>query len=160
MRVGHQANRPASRGARDLRATGQRRDLRDAGGAQLPEHEIAALAASGLTNKQIAEQLFLSPRTVSHHLRKIFPKLGSTTRAARRDGIDGRTPGVLPAEFAEPVVVDAEMVGDLVDDGPADLVGDVRLGAADRADGLAVDGDAVGQYPAYWDVRLVSGMPW
>src|SRR5208282_686336 len=114
--------------------------------AQLPEHEIAALAASGLTNKQIAEQLFLSPRTVSHHLRKIFPKLGSTTRAARRDGIDGRTPGVLPAEFAEPVVVDAEMVGDLVDDGPADLAGDLPLGPAGRADRPAVDGDAVRQH--------------
>jgi hypothetical protein len=39
------------------------------------------------------------------------------------------------------------MVGDLVDDGPADLVGDLSVGAADGADCLAVDGDAVGQYP-------------
>ncbi len=54
---------------------------------------------------------------------------------------------VLSAEFAEPVVVDAEMVGDLVDDGTADLAGDLLLGAADRADRLAVDGDAVGQDP-------------
>jgi hypothetical protein len=46
----------------------------------------------------------------------------------------------------EPAVVDAEMVGDLVDDGPPDLVGDLLLGAADCADGLAVDGDAVGQH--------------
>jgi hypothetical protein len=36
------------------------------------------------------------------------------------------------------------MVGDLVDDGPADLVGDLGFGAADGADRLAVDGDAVG----------------
>jgi len=54
---------------------------------------------------------------------------------------------VLSAEFAEPVVVDAEMVGDLVDDGTADLAGDLLLGAADRADRLAVDGDADGQDP-------------
>jgi hypothetical protein len=37
------------------------------------------------------------------------------------------------------------MVGDLVDDGSADLVGDLSFGAADGADRLAVDGDAVGQ---------------
>ena len=55
--------------------------------------------------------------------------------------------GVLPAEFAEPVVVDAEVVGDLVDDGAADLVGDLLLAAAGCADRLAVDGDAVGQNP-------------
>jgi len=45
------------------------------------------LAASGLTNKQIAERLFLSPRTVGGHLYQIFPKLGITTRAALRDAL-------------------------------------------------------------------------
>jgi len=39
------------------------------------------------------------------------------------------------------------MVGDLVDDGAADLVGDFSFGAADGADCQAVDGDAVGQDP-------------
>jgi len=39
------------------------------------------------------------------------------------------------------------MVGDLVDDGPADLVGDLKFGVADDTDRLAVDGDAVGQHP-------------
>jgi len=52
---------------------------------------------------------------------------------------------LLPAEFAKPAVVNAEMVSNLVDDSTADLVGDLLLGAADRADRLAVDGDAVGQ---------------
>jgi len=65
---------------------------------------------------------------------------------------------VLPAEFAEPVVINAEMVGDLVDDGTADLVIDLLLGAADGADRRPVDGDPVGQDPAYCDVRLESGM--
>jgi DNA-binding CsgD family transcriptional regulator len=46
------------------------------------EREIATLAASGLTNKQIAAQLFLSHRTVGAHLYQIFPKLGITSRAA------------------------------------------------------------------------------
>jgi DNA-binding CsgD family transcriptional regulator len=51
------------------------------------EHEIASRAASGLTNKQIAQQLHLSPRTVSGHLYRIFPKLGISTRAALRDAL-------------------------------------------------------------------------
>lgn len=53
---------------------------------------------------------------------------------------------VSPAEFAEPGVVNAEVVGDLVDDGAADLVSDLLLGAADRADCLLVDGDPVGEH--------------
>ena len=51
------------------------------------------------------------------------------------------------------------MAGDLVDDGTADLVVDLLLGAADGADRRPVDGDPVGQDPASCDVRLVSGMP-
>jgi DNA-binding CsgD family transcriptional regulator len=49
--------------------------------------EIAGLAASGLTNKQIGERLFLSPRTVSSHLYQVFPKLGVTSRAGLRDAL-------------------------------------------------------------------------
>jgi DNA-binding CsgD family transcriptional regulator len=48
------------------------------------ELEIATLAASGLTNKQIAERLYLSHRTISSHLYRLFPKLGVTSRAALR----------------------------------------------------------------------------
>ena len=44
-------------------------------------------------------------------------------------------------------MVHAEMVSDFVDNGPADLFGDLLLGAADRTDCLAVDGNAVGQHP-------------
>jgi DNA-binding CsgD family transcriptional regulator len=51
------------------------------------EREIAELAAAGRTNKEIAEQLFLSPRTVGAHLYKVFPKLGITSRAALRDAL-------------------------------------------------------------------------
>lgn len=46
------------------------------------ERQIATLAATGLTNKQIGERLFLSHRTVGAHLHRIFPKLGITSRAA------------------------------------------------------------------------------
>lgn len=51
------------------------------------EHEIAALAALGLSNKEIASQLYLSPRTVSGHLYRIFPKLGVGSRRGLRDAL-------------------------------------------------------------------------
>ncbi|KJS60805.1 ATP-binding protein [Streptomyces rubellomurinus] len=44
------------------------------------ERQIARLAAQGLTNRDIAAQLYLSPRTVAHHLYKAYPKLGITSR--------------------------------------------------------------------------------
>jgi predicted ATPase/DNA-binding CsgD family transcriptional regulator len=46
------------------------------------EVEVLRLLAQGLTNKQIAEQLVLSPRTVNSHLASIFSKIGVTTRSA------------------------------------------------------------------------------
>lgn len=57
-------------------------------GALTPqEQQVALLAASGLTNKSIAAQLLISPRTVGAHLNHIFPKLGITTRASLRDAM-------------------------------------------------------------------------
>jgi predicted ATPase/DNA-binding CsgD family transcriptional regulator len=46
------------------------------------EVEVIQLVAEGLTNSQIAERLFLSPKTVSSHLVNIFGKLGVTSRAS------------------------------------------------------------------------------
>jgi DNA-binding CsgD family transcriptional regulator len=82
----------ATRAELELRATGQTRASPSALGAvglTPQELQIARLAASGMTNKQIAERLFLSPRTVGGHLYQIFPKLGITKRAALRDALDG-----------------------------------------------------------------------
>jgi DNA-binding CsgD family transcriptional regulator len=80
----------AARAELELRATGASRSASSAPGvaALTPQElQIAGLAASGMTNKQIAERLYLSPRTVSGHLYQIFPKLGITTRAALRDAL-------------------------------------------------------------------------
>jgi DNA-binding CsgD family transcriptional regulator len=81
----------AQRARNELRATGIAAGA--APGARIAslttqERRIAALAATGLTNKQIGQQLFLSHRTVSAHLHRLFPKLGITTRAALRDALE------------------------------------------------------------------------
>ncbi|MFF0013340.1 LuxR C-terminal-related transcriptional regulator [Streptomyces sp. NPDC005374] len=44
------------------------------------ERTIAHLAGSGLTNRQIAQRVYLSPHTVNYHLRKIYPRLGVGSR--------------------------------------------------------------------------------
>ncbi|MBR7835022.1 AAA family ATPase [Actinospica durhamensis] len=49
--------------------------------------QIARLAATGLTNRQIGEQLFISPRTVSFHLYQAYPKLGVASRSQLRDAL-------------------------------------------------------------------------
>ena len=82
----------ASRGRRELRATGRTRRRSQDWDAPLltpQELQIARLAAAGLTNKEIAERLYLSPRTVGGHLYRVFPKLGITSRAALRDSLQG-----------------------------------------------------------------------
>ena len=95
----------AARAGNELRAAGQAdtSTIRSSP-AQLmqltpQELQIAQLAAAGLTNKQIAEQLFLSPRTVGSHLYRIFPRLGITTRAALRDALN-HYPGAGSLEVA------------------------------------------------------------
>jgi DNA-binding CsgD family transcriptional regulator len=87
--------RYAERARRELRASGERVRSRAPGGwAQLSPQElqIAQLAAEGLSNRQIGEQLYLSHRTVESHLYRLFPKLGVTSRAQLRDALDFALP--------------------------------------------------------------------
>jgi DNA-binding NarL/FixJ family response regulator len=85
----------AERARRELRAAGER------SGQPAPraldrlapqELQIARLAAEGLSNREIGQQLYLSHRTVSNHLYRIFPKLGITSRAELA-AVVGASPG-------------------------------------------------------------------
>ena len=51
------------------------------------QRQIVRLASDGLTNREIGDRLFLSPRTVSSHLYRSFPKLGVADRHQLRDVI-------------------------------------------------------------------------
>jgi len=67
--VGHQGGRPISgHGAIELSSR---------------EHEVMALVAAGFGNREIADQLSLSPRTIERHLSNVYAKLGLTGRSAR-----------------------------------------------------------------------------
>jgi DNA-binding NarL/FixJ family response regulator len=81
-----------------------RHELRAAGVASRPrervamdeltpqELQIALMAASGLSNREIGRQLYLSHRTVGAHLYRAFPKLGITSRGQLRDALDNTLP--------------------------------------------------------------------
>ncbi|MCK8679954.1 helix-turn-helix transcriptional regulator [Streptomyces lichenis] len=115
----------AAQAARAHRAAGQRRkgreawaiceDLLSGGACALPawtvnesrgdlapltprEREVAALAATGMSNRDIAVRLVVSVRTVENHLHRIYHKLGITARQALH-----RAPGQEPAERGAPV---------------------------------------------------------
>jgi DNA-binding CsgD family transcriptional regulator/tetratricopeptide (TPR) repeat protein len=83
--------RYAERSRRELRASGETVRARGPEAwAQLSPQElqIAQLAAEGLSNREIGEQLYLSHRTVESHLYRLFPKLGVTSRAQLRDALN------------------------------------------------------------------------
>ncbi|QKW40171.1 AAA family ATPase [Actinomadura sp. NAK00032] len=82
----------AERARGELTATGvQDRGARGGGAAAVltpQELQIVRLAARGLSNRDIAAQLFLSHRTVGYHLYKAYPKLGVASRGELKDVAD------------------------------------------------------------------------
>jgi DNA-binding NarL/FixJ family response regulator len=84
----------AERARVELLATGERvhtrtAEMRDKLTPQ--EEQIARLARDGFSNPEISAQLFLSPRTVEWHLRKVFSKLGIASRRELRKTLAGST---------------------------------------------------------------------
>jgi DNA-binding CsgD family transcriptional regulator len=79
----------AERARRELLATGETVRKRDAEASGLTpqESQVAQLAASGCTNVEIGAELFISPRTVEWHLRKVFSKLGISSRRQLRPAV-------------------------------------------------------------------------
>ena len=83
----------AERARIELRATGERAPKRTAETRDVltsREAHIARLAGQGASNPEIAAQLFISPATVAYHLRKVFAKLGISSR--------GQLASALPAQ--------------------------------------------------------------
>jgi DNA-binding NarL/FixJ family response regulator len=81
-----------------LAAAGHRVPRRRAGPAGLTEREVEVLrlAARGLTNKDIAAVLVISPKTVANHIEHIYAKIGASTRAMA--GLFAMKHGLLPGE--------------------------------------------------------------
>ena len=102
------AQRSRDEAARELRRLGQRVRSRPRAPADQPalptapdagealaelsprEREVASLIAAGSKNREIAETLFLSEKTVESHIRNIFAKLGVSSRAAVAGAVGGR----------------------------------------------------------------------
>ena len=74
----------AERAERELLATGEtarKRTVETRDQLTPQEAQIARLARDGLSNPEIAGQLFISPRTVEYHLHKVFGKLDISSRS-------------------------------------------------------------------------------
>ncbi|WP_307841089.1 helix-turn-helix transcriptional regulator [Streptomyces sp. GESEQ-4] len=81
----------AERAANELGATGEnprKRTVETSGDLTPRELQVARLAADGLTNPEIGSRLFMSPRTVEYHLRKVFAKRGIASRTELRTVLD------------------------------------------------------------------------
>ena len=82
----------AERARAELQATGEtarKRDPSTLDDLTPQELRIARLVSQGATNRDVAAQLFVSPKTVEYHLRKVFLKLGISSRVELLGGAFG-----------------------------------------------------------------------
>ncbi len=89
------------RARRELRATGEtvaRRTIAAPTALTAQEAQIARLARDGLTNPEIGAQLFLSSHTVEWHLRKVYAKLGISSRRQLRTALSSQPPTTDPPD--------------------------------------------------------------
>ena len=89
----------AERAERELLATGEtvrKRTVETLDELTPQEVQVARMAADRLTNPEIGAQLFLSPRTVEWHLRKVFGKLGISSRRELRSALPDVGAAVAP----------------------------------------------------------------
>jgi len=90
----------AERARRELVATGgkvRKRTVERRDELTPQEQQIARLARDGLSNPEIGARLFLSPRTVEWHLKKVFTKLGISSRRALHDALRSEDREAAPA---------------------------------------------------------------
>jgi DNA-binding CsgD family transcriptional regulator len=83
----------AERTCRELLATGEharKRSVETRFELTAQEAQIARLAGDGRTNPEIGSELYISPRTVEWHLRKVYPKLGISSRRQLRQVLPDR----------------------------------------------------------------------
>ncbi len=106
LRAAHQmfsqmgADAFAERARRELSATGEtvrKRTVDTLDELTTQEAQVARLAADGQTNPEIGAQLFISPRTVEYHLRKVFTKLGISSRKELRRALPKAEHAGMPA---------------------------------------------------------------
>jgi len=86
----------SERARQQLRATGEtsRPRAAEAWDQLTPQElQISQLAADGLSNREIGQMLYLSPRTVGSHLYRVYPKLGIASRTQLREKLERRTRG-------------------------------------------------------------------
>jgi len=94
---------------------------KDLGELTSREREVVLAAADGTDTRAIAERLFLSPRTVEHHLSAAYHKLGVSNRAALVALLRDRAPDQTPVtRYA--LSGDNHIAYQILGDGPRDLI--------------------------------------
>lgn len=84
------------------------------GGLTRREWEIAQLIAAGLTDKQVGEQLFISPRTANVHMAHIFAKLEMKSRVRVARWVEQQLANPQPEPKPHRYTADVEMVREIV----------------------------------------------